>query len=150
MKRDGNTARSNDLGGPIRLCSRTSFTLPLLLLLVGPLANIGAGQAPPSDDTYITSSKTAGNYGTSASLAVQAPGTSSLIRFDLSGIPAGYTSANVAKASLKLYVSAVTANGSFNVDLEAQLLNVNDLGFSWFSTTSLLDNRRLHSQRGCW
>ena len=54
MKRDGNTARGNDLGGTIRLCSPTSFVLPLFLLLVGPLANIGAGQTSPSDDSYIT------------------------------------------------------------------------------------------------
>jgi len=35
----------------------------------------------------------------------------------LSSVPAGYTSANVAKATLKLYVNSVTTAGSFNVDL---------------------------------
>lgn len=37
--------------------------------------------------------------------------------FDLSSIPAGYTGSNIAKATLKLYVSSVTTAGSFNVDL---------------------------------
>jgi len=39
-----------------------------------------------------------------------------LVRFDLSSVPSTFTGANVAKATLKLYVSAVTAPGSFNVD----------------------------------
>jgi len=34
----------------------------------------------------------------------------------LSSIPSGYTGSNIAKASLKLYVNAVTTAGSFNVD----------------------------------
>ena len=38
------------------------------------------------------------------------------IQFDLSAIPSSYTGANVTKASLKLYVNAVTTAGSFNVD----------------------------------
>jgi hypothetical protein len=40
----------------------------------------------------------------------------SYITFDLSAIPAGYTSANIAKASLKLYVNGVGTAGNFNVD----------------------------------
>ena len=38
------------------------------------------------------------------------------IKFDLSSVPAGYTSTNVAKATLKLYVNSVAKAGSFNVD----------------------------------
>jgi hypothetical protein len=34
----------------------------------------------------------------------------------LSSIPAGYTSANIAKASLKLFASSITTAGNFNVN----------------------------------
>jgi hypothetical protein len=38
------------------------------------------------------------------------------IQFNLASIPAAYTSADITKATLKLYVNAVTTAGSFNVD----------------------------------
>src|SRR5208337_4710308 len=38
------------------------------------------------------------------------------IQFNLSSIPAGYTGADITKATLKLYVNVVTTAGSFNVD----------------------------------
>jgi hypothetical protein len=42
--------------------------------------------------------------------------TTTFIRLDLSSILAGYGDATVAKATLKLYVNAVAAAGSFNVN----------------------------------
>jgi hypothetical protein len=49
-------------------------------------------------------------------LDVESGSQTTYVQFDLSSIPSGYTSASVAKATLKLYVNAVTAAGSFNVD----------------------------------
>ena len=45
-----------------------------------------------------------------------APPQTAYIQFNLSSIPAGYTGADITKATLKLYVNAVTTAGSFNVD----------------------------------
>ena len=77
------------------------------------------GQITPSQDAYTNSVDPTTNYGTAVTLGVVSSATSlqsTYIQFDLSSIPAGYTSANVAKATLKLYVNAVTTAGSFNVD----------------------------------
>ncbi len=68
------------------------------------------GQAPPAMDTYTASSSPSTNYGTSTILAVQ-NGVTSYVQFNLAGIP---TTATVNKATLRLYVSAVTTAGSFD------------------------------------
>jgi hypothetical protein len=77
------------------------------------------GQITPSDDAYTSSSASSTNYGTAITLSVSATATATttaFIRFDLSSIPSTYTGANIAQATLKLYVAAVPAAGSFNVD----------------------------------
>ena len=68
-------------------------------------------QAPPSADTYVSASQPAINFGTSAFLPVQA-GATSYIRLNLGAFPAN---ASIAKATLRLYVNAVAAPGSFDV-----------------------------------
>src|SRR5689334_9725814 len=68
-------------------------------------------QAPPSQDTFVTSAYPRVNYGAGISLLV-GQGTTSYIQFNLSGLPAGTT---VSKATLQLYVDAVAANGAFDV-----------------------------------
>ena len=68
-------------------------------------------QAPPSADAYVTNLHPAANFGNSALLPVQ-DGTTSYLRLNLGGFPA---SANVSKATLRLYVNAVVAPGSFDV-----------------------------------
>ena len=62
-------------------------------------------------DTYTASGSPTTNYGTSPILAVQS-GVTSYVQFNLAGIPTGVT---VNKATLVLYVDAVTAAGSFDV-----------------------------------
>src|SRR5271157_1556989 len=77
------------------------------------------GQITPSQDAYTNSADPTINYGAAVTLGVVSSTPSiqtTYVQFDLSSIPAGYTSANVAKATLKLYVNAVTTAGSFNVD----------------------------------
>src|SRR5579859_1969542 len=68
-------------------------------------------QAPPVGDTFVSSSSPTTNYGPSITLIV-APGSTSYVQFNLSGIPAGGT---VSKAMLRLYVDGVVKSGSFDV-----------------------------------
>jgi len=53
------------------------------------------------------------------------------IQFNLSSIPASYTCADMTQATLKLYVNAVTAPGSFNVDY---------VNGTWTESTITADN----------
>jgi len=68
-------------------------------------------QAPPSGDTFVSSSFGKTNFGSNISLVVQ-PGATTFIQFNLSGIPAGAT---VSKATLRLYADAVVKSGTFDV-----------------------------------
>jgi hypothetical protein len=68
-------------------------------------------QAPPSGDTFVSSTTPKINYGSGIALVV-GQGTTSYLQFNLSGIPAGAT---VSKATLRLYVDAVAAKGAFDV-----------------------------------
>src|SRR5690348_16672439 len=91
----------------------------LLVLLLSPQS---FAQAPTKDDTYVTGASPSTNNGSATSLVVQAGGSPSYtyIRFDLSRIPTAgaagtITSAMVQKATLRLFVTAVTAAGPFDV-----------------------------------
>lgn len=85
------------------------FALVLFLSLM-PAAML-AQQAPPSADTYVASSSSKTNYGSKTTLIVQS-GVTSFVQFNLAGIP---SSSTIQKATLRLYVDAVTAAGSFDV-----------------------------------
>jgi hypothetical protein len=93
----------------------TQWRLTLLLTL-----NLSActayAQLTPSGDSYTNSASPTTNYGAKALLDVESASQTAYIQFDLSAIPAGYTRADITKATLKLYVNAVTKAGSFNVD----------------------------------
>lgn len=86
-----------------------------VLMLVLFMATVTYAQITPTDDAYVNTALPTTNYGNAAILGVVSPSQTTYITFDLSSIPAGYTSANLAKASLKLYVNAVTTAGSLNV-----------------------------------
>ena len=86
------------------------------LLLPSLLCVSVLAQQTPKADAYTNTASPTTNFGTSGTLNVDSPSQTSYIQFDLSSIPAGYTSSNIAKASLKLYVNAVATAGSFNVD----------------------------------
>ncbi len=79
-------------------------------------ASLAYGQFTPSADSYTNTASPATNYGTAVTINVESASQTSYIEFDLSAVPAGYTGANIAKASLKLYVNAVGTSGSFNVN----------------------------------
>ena len=73
-----------------------------------PAAN---AQVSPSADTFASTGTPILNYG-SAPLLIVTAGTNTYIRFDLTSIPANST---VNKATLVLFVDAVTGNGAMNV-----------------------------------
>src|SRR2546423_40521 len=69
-----------------------------------------------TDNGYITSASPTSLNGTGPSLVMQAPGGATLIRFDLNQlINAGVTPDMISKAYVKLYLTAVTAQGKFDV-----------------------------------
>lgn len=74
------------------------------------------GQITPSADAYTNTAQPSTNFGAKTILDVQSASQTAFIQFDLSSIPSGYGSGNLARATLKLYVNAVTSDGSFNVD----------------------------------
>jgi hypothetical protein len=73
-------------------------------------------QETPSADASTNTAAPTTNFGTAGTLNLEGASQTTYIQFDLSSIPAGYTSVNIAKASLKLYVGTVATAGSFNVD----------------------------------
>lgn len=95
--------------------------LSLCLSLIACLVTGAHAQFTPSGDSYTVAEPAKNrnhNYGTQPLVDVDGnPAATSVgyIQFDLSAIPAGYTSANVTKASLKLYVNQVYGAGSFDV-----------------------------------
>jgi hypothetical protein len=91
--------------------------LPALVLSLSLLAWTAAdGQITPSADSYTVTGDPTTNYGAKTLLDVESPTQTSYIQFNLSSIPSTYTSADITKATLKLYVNAVATAGSFNVD----------------------------------
>ena len=96
------------------LKSQSRFATILLVTLYGSLA--ASGQITPSGDAYTNTATPTTNLGTKPLLDVESGSQTTYIQFDLSASPSGYTSASIAKATLKLYVNAVTTAGSFNVD----------------------------------
>src|SRR6202167_1072560 len=73
-------------------------------------------QITPSADSYTVTGDPTTNYGAKTLLDVESPTQTTYIQFNLSSIPSTYTSNDIAKATLKLYVFSVTTPGSFNVD----------------------------------
>jgi hypothetical protein len=97
-----------------KLKGQSQFAAILLFTLCGCIT--AYGQITPSGDAYTNTATPTTNLGTKPLLDVESASQTTYIQFDLSSIPSGYTSASIAKATLKLYVNAVTTAGSFNVD----------------------------------
>ncbi len=87
------------------------------ILLVNLFALTAAyAQITPSGDSYTNSADPTTNYGAKTVLDVESASQTAYVQFDLSSIPSGYTGADITRATLKLYVNAVTTAGTFNVD----------------------------------
>jgi hypothetical protein len=84
-------------------------------ILATACANAFAQSLPTLGDTFISSGSTA-NYSTSPTINVGGAGNyEGLISFDLSALPAGTTSARIAKASITLFVNKLGAPGAIDV-----------------------------------
>ena len=97
--------------GIASLRTAARFGVEITVLLICTMALPLFAQAPPSADTFVSSAFPKVNYGAGISLALS-PGTTSYVRFNLSGIP---SNATISKASVRLYVDAVSKPGSFDV-----------------------------------
>ena len=83
-------------------------------------------QAPPTADAYITNTQPSTNFGLSTMLPVQ-PGTMSYIKLNLGVLPA---KATITKATLRLYVNAAAAPGSFDVYQVEDAWSENGINFN--------------------
>jgi hypothetical protein len=92
---------------PVRWAAKAAHLIVLSVLLSLSLL----AQAPTSADTFTTSSSPRTNYGGWPLIAVQ-QGSNGYIQFNLAHLPAN---ASVTKATLRLFVDAVSHSGSFDV-----------------------------------
>src|SRR5271156_5877022 len=92
------------------------ITLAVLVFTLVLGVSSAYGQLTPSGDSYTNTADPTTNYGAKTVLDVESASQTAYIQFDLSSIPSGYTGSDITKATLKLYVNAVTKAGSFNVD----------------------------------
>jgi hypothetical protein len=99
-----------------RVMKNLSSRLLVLMLCLICLLSAGYAQLTPSADSYTNTVDPTTNFGAKTLLDVESASQAAYIRFDLSAIPADYSSANITKATLKLYVNSVITAGSFNVD----------------------------------
>ncbi len=85
----------------------------LALIFLAPGAAHAAG-VKLTNDSYTSTTKPTFNYGAAAAVNVSSV-DKGFLRFDLADLPAGVISSEVEKATLKIYLSAVSAAGSFQV-----------------------------------
>jgi hypothetical protein len=78
-----------------------------------------AQTVPLTQDSYVvTNPATTNNYGTAATVNVGgANGDQALIQFDLTTLPLGTTAANIAKATLTLFVNKLGEEGTINISV---------------------------------
>lgn len=90
----------------------TSYSAITLALLIGPPAK--GVDLPPAADSHINSTEPDRNFGNLGNMAV-GNGSAALIRFNLSDLPAGTTADNIAKATLRVWVSRIGTAGAIGV-----------------------------------
>src|ERR1700731_4658558 len=96
-----------------RIPSLAFFAAAFLLLP----QHAAAQSAPGTDDTFAQANSPSEKEGADPFLVVRGPGSDTYLRFDLSVLPTAVTSANISKATLRLFVSGVTTPGNFDVFL---------------------------------
>ncbi len=113
---------------------RATLLVTAIVLCLVLLPTIGSAQAPVTGDTYVVSSSPDTNYGSGSLLALQSSGVYTLIQFDLTRLPAGITPAQVTHATAKLFVTAVTTKGNFDVCLVTSSWAEKDVTFHTLPT----------------
>ena len=96
--------------------SKLKGSSSLLVFTVMFGVSLAYGQITPSADAYTNSAAPSTNYGANVLLDLDGATQAAYIQFNLASIPSTYTSADITKATLKLYVNTVPTAGSFNVD----------------------------------
>lgn len=96
----------------------TFFRLGLLAAGLALAARAQALEAPLAADTHVSTTAVSSNFGTLPTVNVGG-GSTGLLRFDLSTLPSGLTSAKLVKASLVLYINRVGVAGA----IELQTVN---------------------------
>jgi len=94
------------------------FNRVLATTIVASLSCLAWSQAPVKQDTFVQSGRTTSStpQGTMKTLLVDsATGARSFVQFDLTRLPATAISANVSRATVRLYVASVTTPGAFDV-----------------------------------
>lgn len=95
------------------------------------LCTAALAQVPPSADSFVSAAKTRTNYGTSPTLAVQSNGGgTAFVKFDLSPLPSGALPSQLNKATLRLFVSGLTAGGYFDVYVITSAWNENTVTYA--------------------
>ena len=99
-------------------CPRAMFARRSRLLIALALAALAghaaALDAPLAADTQVSTALPSSNFGALPNLNIGG-GTTALLRFDLSTLPAGFTAAKLVKANLKLFVNRIGAAGAIEV-----------------------------------
>ncbi|MGI4758269.1 MAG: DNRLRE domain-containing protein, partial [Janthinobacterium lividum] len=83
-----------------------------VLIVSAPVAH--AADVKLLADAHVSSTRSTTNFGTLSNVSVGA-GTTGLLQFDLTELPANTSAAQVAKATLRLYVNRVFTAGTVNV-----------------------------------
>jgi hypothetical protein len=110
---------------------KASLAKPLIIYLALTWSGLLYAQAPPSGDTFVSANKSTSNYGSNASLAVQASGGgNTFIQFNLASIPSNVAASQLNKATLRLFVSGLTTAGNFDVYLINGIWNENTMTYS--------------------
>jgi hypothetical protein len=92
--------------------------LAVAAVVGGMPAPVAAVQARLTDDAHVSLSARTSNFGSAPTLLVQGPGPSAgqaYVRFDLTTLPAGTRGADVARATLRLWVARVVRGGMLDV-----------------------------------
>jgi hypothetical protein len=92
-------------------------TVLLLATTIALSVTAGAADGTLTHDAYTSAANPNLNTGGLAGLTVDATGARTFLKFDLPNLPAGTAGADVALATLRLWVNKVTTPGSFDVVL---------------------------------
>ncbi len=88
--------------------------LPVLLAAMFFYPGAHAANVTLTGDAHVSSNRSTTNFGTLANLYV-GNGNTALLQFDLSTLPAGLTSSQVAHATLTVFVNRVNTGGTVNL-----------------------------------
>jgi len=116
------------------------FARRWLLVFLAALAPTAACalEAPDAGDAYISAASPNANHGAVMSLSIKDKQTG-YFKFDLTGLPAGTTGSQIAKATLIFWVSRVITPGSINLLVPSQDWQASTLTYRNAPETNVLE-----------